>query len=693
MPLYSPQKAWGRIGQAWRLWDTPYVWRGDTWEVPKHVWVYEDGEWHLVWTQDSTAPLTATATLNGVTVDIAWTAPSGTTHDPEVADAYNVRRSDGTLVGTVSAGGTYLVNDPTPLGGTQTWKVYATLSGVEYQWAETNPLTLGLPPTGVTATVSNEGADSNVTVEWTGTVGVTGYRVRNVAGTVVATVSDSTALFVDTNPVAGAGPYTVSSVLASGVEASANSNSLTLAQAPSSLTGTQDGQKVTLSWSNANVGSHDQIQVVRGGASLAYLSRGATSYTDDPAPPGASSAYKVRAVISGNPGPYSNTVNVCSTPNVPASVTLAATTTIGQLKLSWANPSGSRTGYETQYKDDDGTWKANNDGTSPAYHTWSNPASGSRSMRVRTLSACGNSAWVTKSATPGWDTTPPAKVTYTSFKPESSYGRMVLRFTTASSDNHEYRVLRRASTIPNTTSLWVKVRDWTSVGNSQNVSLVVAELGNSPGQRWYNECYVEVKDKWGNYQSCGVVKYECDPSPTIVEPVGSTHWTQNYYGTNTTHPNRPFSGISGAGDVHFGYFFYNNGIRNAVTATATHGARSVTAMKFMSWRVDNACGPNTWVPVSVGTHALKVDPRPNWPTPVYTTSPSAINNRVAIGNANWGNLQWLTMDANHRKNLTTGSDYGIGLSQPSPHQFYCLYRFDLEAFGTRSGSVEITHLG
>ena len=590
------------------------------------------------------------------------------------------------------------------VGGWKSWKKPSAYVGGSWKdgkkaWVFQNgawvhvwsSVAAGTFPKAPVANVSNEGVDSDVKVTWDDVPQATSYHVYNVDGTAVTGAGGTTAtVFTDTNPQDGKAGYKVKANLPGDYGSTeSTSNELTLAQAPSSLTGSQSGQKVTLSWSNANVGSHDQIQVVRGGASLAYLSRGATSYTDDPAPPGASSAYKVRAVISGNHGPYSNTVNVCSTPNVPTSVTLAATTTIGQLKLSWADPSGSYDGYETQYKDDDGTWKANNDGTSPAYHTWSNPASGSRSMRVRTLSACGGSAWVTKSATPGWDTTPPSHPLITSYKPETSWGRMVLRFGVTDLSTAAYRVWRQD---PDMGTIGTP-GSWVNAGTGNHTVVVGAPSDGKPHA--YNGVWLQVKDSWGNESNrtgC-FADYDLVASPTVIEPVGSTHWTQNYYGANTTHPNRPFSGISGAGDVHYGYFFYNNRIRNAVTATATHGNRSVTGMKFLSWRVDNACGPNTWVPVSVGTHSLKVDPRPNWPSPQYAASPSAINSRIAIGNANWGNLQWLPMTGSHIANLTTGGDYGIGLSQPSPHEFYCLYRFDLEAYGTRSGAVEITHLG
>jgi len=262
----------------------------------------------------------------------------------------------------------------------------------------------GTFPKAPVATVSNEGVDSNVKVAWDAVPQANSYDVYNVDGTAVTGTGGTTAkVFTDTNPQDGKAGYKVKANLPGDYGSTeSTSNILTLAQAPSSLTAAAptNGDDVALSWSVVGCGHHDQIQVVRGGASLAYLARGVTSYTDTNARQGTVESYKVRAVISGNHGPYSNTATSSIPAKVPTSVKAVATTTKGQLKLTWVNPTGHNTNTGYQVQANDGGWVNTGSDESPSYYTFT--GSGSKSMRVRALSEGGSSSYVTASATPVW---------------------------------------------------------------------------------------------------------------------------------------------------------------------------------------------------------------------------------------------------------------------------------------------------
>ena len=416
MPLFPPNLAYGRVASVWRSWATPWVHRSGSWVTAERVWVYSAGSWRLVWTETATPAENPLAVLQGNdTVVITWDAPAGGTGDPEVATSYSVRRSDNSLVGSVSVtGGSYSVTDSTPLAGTNAYTIWSLISGVQIVSVTTNTVTVAPAPTGIVATTSNVGVDTNVGLVWVDSPGAATYNVYRPGGTFIGSTAGLS--FTDANPQPGIGGYKVSALALGGaVGGQGTSNSLTLAQAPTSLTASAptSGDNVALAWLIAGVGVHDQIQVVRGGSSLVYLAAGSTSYTDTNAREGTIESYQVRAVISGNVGSYSNTATSSIPPNVPTFVTASATAVQAQLQLTWGNPAGSYTGYEVQVSENGSTWTSHSPDTSGTTKVFAG-SSGLRYMRVRTLSAGGSSAYVTASATPLWLPAPTGIVATTS---------------------------------------------------------------------------------------------------------------------------------------------------------------------------------------------------------------------------------------------------------------------------------------
>lgn len=680
MPLFPPNTAYGRLGGAWRTWKSPWIHRSGSWEQPKRVWVYSDGSWRIVWTATTTDALNPVATINGTEVDITWDAPAPP--DPEVATSYNVRRSDGSLVGSVAAsGGSYLITDSQPLAGTHAYTVRSLIDGVEYSSAVTNTVTLGVIPGSVTATVENEGVDSNVKVEWSAAPGAVSYNVYRTNG---AFVGQGNTVFTDTNPVAGVGSYQVEAVVASGqVGGKKSSNSLTLAQAPSSLTAAAPtgGDNVALAWSVSGVGAHDQIQVVRGGSSLAYLARGTTSYTDSNGREGTVESYQVRAVISGNPGPYSNTATSAIPANVPTSVTAVATSTIGQLKLTWGNPAGSRTGYQVQRND--GGWANVGDDTSPSYYTWA-VSTGSRSMRVRTTSAGGASAYVTASATPLWDTTPPPQPTITSLKPEASYGRMVLRFTTSSKDNHQYRVQQLMNGFPT-------MGAWTSVGNNQTVAYVLPDTFQG-GQVCGAVLYV--RDKNSNSSSGVTADYKLAESPIVHRAKAAGHTRNGSFDSVSSLANQPAQGYYSAGNEYSGLWYYGtNAIYNSMKTEGTHcgPAREATTWNVGIWRENSSHGTASEAPIYLGLHGWGEKPAP------YASTGGAVH--VVhfceyVASLGRGGGTYAVFPANIMSGLITSPEYfqGLGVACNGYSNSY-VKLFSHTQDPMETGRLAIWHLG
>ena len=667
MPLFPPNVAYGRVASVWREWATPWVHRSGSWVNPELVWVYSAGSWRIVWAETATPAVNPLAVLQGDdTVDITWDAPAGSTADPEVATSYNVRRFDNSLVGSVSAaGGSYSVTDSTPFAGTHAYTIFSLIDGVQSTSINTNTVTVAPAPTGIVAVRDGSGPSSIIDLVWNDSPGAATYNVYRPDSTFIG--STAGLAFQDTDPQPGVGGYIVLALALGGsVGGSGVSNVLTLAGPPTSLTASApaSGDDVTLAWSLALVGDHDQIQVVRGGVSLAYLSAPSFGYVDTNAREGTVESYQVRALIAGNPGPYSNTATSSIPANVPTVVTAVPTATLGQLSLTWGNPAGSYTGYQVQR--DDGGWADVGDNTSPALYTWA-AGSGTRSMRVRTLSDGGASAYVTVSATPTWDNTPPAVPTITGWKPEASYGRMVLRFTTSSSDNFQYRITILTNGFPSYGA-------WTSVGNSASVSFVAGTFAE--GQ--IASCNVEVRDQYYNTSAGVGGDYTIKPYQQNVFANSSGNFRQGAW-NSYTGDSRPYQGyFSNPSFIYTGlYFFATNAIYNAIQATSTFGGTvTVQSMTALVARVPGI--GNSIQTVYMGTSAT-----------VSASGTPSVQNIVAYPNLSTSSTYQPAFNAAAIAAFSNGTAKSVGFYVNST----AYSAFYMPSENVFAGFVQITSLG
>jgi hypothetical protein len=357
-------------------------------------------------------------------------------------------------------------------------------------------------PTGVAAAYSS--TDGTVTVSWTTPAAADSFVVKRADGSTVGTVGASNSQIVDTAPRALTGTYTVTALLAGMTGTPAASNSLALGSAPQDVTATLDGSTVVVGWLHPTYGQPaTSYRVERNGSTVATLSRTLTTWTDTNPPVGTVTTYAIVPVFGSTTGTSdSDTESVPAA--VPTSVSLVASGS-NNLRLSWAHPSGSRTGYEVERYVS--SWAAHATlGSSSTSSDWSTTVAGS--MRVRTLSAGGASAWVQVGPVTPNDTTPPGAATLTSWKPESSFGRLVVRATMPSdSDLASYRVKIRKDSGTEYVAL-----DWTAT--TPGASIAVNPV---TGSAWHSyRVKVETRDASGNVTASSTLTYDVVASPIEI---------------------------------------------------------------------------------------------------------------------------------------------------------------------------------
>ena len=357
--------------------------------------------------------------------------------------------------------------------------------------------------------------------------------------------------------------------------------------------------------------------------------------------------------------------NTPPAPTAPTSVSASKTNAQGELALVWGPPaSGTTVAYEVEALEGV-EWVAvpiDPDGFSASF-TFSG-TSGSRSMRVRGIGLGGTTGqWATASAVPVWDVTAPALPTITGWKPESSYGRLVVRFTTSASDNDQYLVETQTNS-----GSWVVRRNWTDVGNSQAVAFaaITGTANNTYRVR------LRVRDALGNTSAyTGSKWYKLRPAVQDILPVSSGHWRSGTFGANTSNPSRPYQGyFSDPAFDYVGLAYYGTRWRDACNAQGSFGGKvTVTSMSVVLQREGG--GVNLAQNVNVSTHVLTTNPGfANGGRPA-TFNTSAIT-QLAYGQASEPNLTTA-----QRNSLRDGLSFGLAVSG-QPYMFL---------FGVGSASV------
>lgn len=221
-----------------------------------------------------------------------------------------------------------------------------------------------------------------------------GYDIKRPDGTLAGSAAQGATSFVDSAPRPLNGAYTVTAKLGGLSGTPTATPTLNLAASAASVTAVWNGTSaVNVGWAHPAYGAPHNYGVYRNGVLLATLAGTSTSWVDAGPPRGTQPTYVVVPVLSGVNGGNAGSATVSVPAAAPTSVGLSSPS-VDTLRLVWAAPAGTVTGYEVQrYVSSTGPWTAwATYGTGVFSSDWGTAVSGY--MRVRALSAGGASAWV-----------------------------------------------------------------------------------------------------------------------------------------------------------------------------------------------------------------------------------------------------------------------------------------------------------
>lgn len=553
------------------------------------------------------------------------------------------------------------------------------------------------PATAVAAWVNPH----SVKVTWTAPAINTNthWVVKRSDGSIVATVPVGTLTVTDPTPLLGS-TATGNKTLAAYTVAGSDGTNLSTALATNTVTWNLDPASiavavsypnattstVTVSWTpNATYGPPDHWKVYSvdgGGFVSGELAGTATSFAVTAQPRGVTRSFRAVPFYLSPSGAVAQAGNgtdaVASLKaTTPVSLSLTATSSpLSNLRLTWASGGGTVTGYEVQTSTNGSTWAASADDTSPS--DFATTVAGY--MRVRATSAGGVSDWAQAGpVTPVNDTTPPPAPVITSFKPESSYGRMVVRFTTANvADFGAYRIDTNVNGGAYTVGSWVTANPNVAVG----VVTGTYSAGQTPGVRVY------YRDDTGNVSAADTASYALVATPKIVDPTDSATWRVDEWRTDgVAGSTGVMHGRTSSGE-NIGCWFYGEAIQDFVS---THDVVSATldyCRDGSSQGSGSAIQPQVWV------HNNATQPAG---APSRDTGASVLGSGVARSGTTGGSA---TLTAAMIDKLAAS---GKGLciyrstSTTDPDNaasFYMrLYPFGTNSGGKISGRVTLNHLG
>lgn len=364
----------------------------------------------LVWASGAQAPSGASASYSATTkaVTITWTNPAG----PVKADSFDVKRADGSLVGSVTAPALTIVDDdPRPLTGSYT--VTARLAGGSSTAVATNSLSLAANPGAVTGTFTTPSRGWAVAWSAPSYGAPDGYNVYGNGVLLVSVAGNVTGWTHKWVPAGTSITYEVRAVLA-GVEG--GRSSVTKVTGSGKATGVaanvsgnygEDEYWLTVSWTAPAYGAVDQYQIFQDSTLVATALAGTTGVTLRP-DAGRCHTYTVRSVYN-NVGSYDAAIAKCvptsyvlPPPGQSCPVLFSHAGGAGTIQLNWRAPGSPVTSYTIEvYRVSGPVLEATvttagtllPDGS--LYVTIAGLISGSHTTRIRANSDGGSSAWRT----------------------------------------------------------------------------------------------------------------------------------------------------------------------------------------------------------------------------------------------------------------------------------------------------------
>jgi type II secretory pathway pseudopilin PulG len=293
------------------------------------------------------SPTNPTATVNGSTVTITWSAPTS----GGAPTSYLIYRN-GVQVGSVS-GSTYSYSDSGLTPSSYTYGVAAENSGgVSATTNVPQPVSV-IPVPDAPTSFSVTQQNYNAALSWNAPTGgpgdstISSYIIeRN--GALLAIVPASQTTYVDTTVAPGSYSYSVAATNATGTGASATASITLIEYPPTDLTNSIANAQVTLNWSPPTSGGSPQSYwVLRDNALIGTVGGSTTTFTDTTSSAGNTYTYGVEA-INANGTPSAAITTTASVSDLPASPTNFAAVPSGtSVGLSWGAPAsgGSPVSY------------------------------------------------------------------------------------------------------------------------------------------------------------------------------------------------------------------------------------------------------------------------------------------------------------------------------------------------------------
>ena len=676
MPDIHPNENYA-FNDSWKRWVKPWAVVGDEWVEGKNAYVNVNGEWVKTW--ESTPPVL------DLEVEVRHVVNDGVYVDwvlHPYADEYKIVQPDGNE-GTVSSN---QFRDRTPVPSVGKYTVSAMRDGEVLLTSQSETVTICQTPTSFTAVQNG----TRTELQWSDAS--VGFHDGFVVDPGNVAIPAGQTNWTDTSPNIGAvNTYKVRAVIGALSSAWTGAESVSFpANVPTNVavaaTTTIGQLQLTFSAPSSGSVTGYTVQANNGSWVAASSNNSGATYTFTGS---GSKSMRVRANSAGGNSAYvTKSVSPLWTakPNVPRSVSIAATSTVGQLKLTWSAPTtdpthSAATTYQVQTSTNNSSWTTvSGNKTSPYTHSFGSSGSGSRYMRVRATNTAGSSGYVSKTGTPLWAYPAPSAPTVSKFGPKTSYGRMELTFKTSSANNSQYRVAFKVGT-----GSWT-YGSWTNVGNNTTKTVHVGTASNAT-QTVYS--FVDCKNSTGQSTRSTQANYGLQVSPLVWAAQATGHYRSGKYGQNTDNHNRPYQGYySNSAYNYDGLWFYgHNAFKNFMTTSGTH--KPATYRVPTVWRVTmvrNGGGNNVADAVYVGTHSSATKPA----NLTAGAGAHVVYDVVHLGNLTYGQSFQADVPASLYNNLINGSRQGFGVAVAGGKPYMYLYSVGENGF---SGWVHVEHIG
>lgn len=688
------------------------------WKSAKVVWTCRAGTWWPVWSTYA-APVTnvvATVDESNWEVVLTWDPP-----EHPIGTGYIVRRPDGSVVRTIYNLRQRRTVDraPVPIDGAYT--VQTILQSLRSEKVPSNSVLLDTDPAGLAYKVMDSGTSAqSVVLVWSNPPKApTAWRVyasiendaggfdpfrligETVGGATRFVTRDASVMARDSHwmlvPVVGStegtfdpnDPTSRPSVLAQ-VPATPPT-SITVDVPPAPAPGNKAEAYFVVRWTPPPGGGVNQYRLEWRPQGYTYWSLISQDNTTVSRRilwfAGQSSEFRVRSVDPNGDSEWVEAVRAWlpndAPPAPPESVSLIRTDRIGELRLTWSRPSsGSVTGYWVQFSHDGTNWVSAPNNANPNYYTFAGDR-GPRWMRVASLAETGPSVPVARSATPIWDTTPPGAATITSFKPESSFGRLVVRATMPNDADLDAYAIDAYDPIAGRG--W-RVKNWTPV--RPGFPIEPFAIGTFPAGKTMH-VRILTRDKASHETASPYATYTVTASPMVINAVWSRSWRNTSGGEWDPSAN---------GDVYQGYYTSSHGpYRGCFGYGTAPSSRLRAANSSLDARLTvvsatvrlhrRGCGVNTAGTLTVGVHNIVSDPgrRTNAAAPSF-------DSLTDIPGLTYGEVRDVQLPAAVTAMLCSPSNEwnGIGLFKPGGTPYVCLYGTD---DNPANGQLKIYHLG